>query len=1359
MGYKTAIQPPEGSEDFEELCLIVYSEIYQDYSACRVGRSGQAQGGVDIYVMDGTRRIGIQCKLVKHGKLTKATIEEEIAKADATDVTISEMIIATTAPSDAALVRFAAQTTDSRRLLGKFKLTIAFWDSISAHIARSPRLQSELAPHLPGGLAYEQLQESKAARHELAEIKALLLSERRAGSGQVAEPDARADSLNKLVDRQLDAVKRIITDGRYQDAMARLVELDEGTGGFDKHQKARWHTQRAQCYWHTGEPSTAAEEFALAYALTPDDDKVAGNAVRGLMLADRIEEALTVAIDLRTRFPMSGSVFTAWLNVRHRIGQPVPTSELPPEFRELPDVHYILGWLAVLDGRYDDGVAHATQACRWEEADISYHSLLLLALVDKATENGVLASAGVVDATLRTRLADAVKPFEPVEERLWAHQDRGVVVDTAACLGYAYLLSGQPERGATFMREAVTRYPNDGQLHRVCFDCILRAEGDEAAYAFGRQHVASMDSRGVLIVTEFAAQRGDTEIVDRAPALLGNEHDEHQGELRAFRLLAYANAGRFEEVRDDVSWECLAAETSVAFLAVAAAVLSKHDRPLAEKLLPRLLGLVNPDSPLMEAFAVAQVCHIFGLHSDIVRLLEPRLPVGYFSELHRRLFESLVNSNSRKKALKMLKRFPAEAMNDAMVRSLAVELAQAANDWTELSRLSDMQMAAYPDRADAWVFRAVVYLRQRRFAELSRFLGQNIAFDVGGAIPMHAQLSRLEIEFGNRERGFARLYRILRAAPDSIEAGTAYFGLVAALPAAQLLPEPETAGPAAEIRLESENGTQLTVTVDPEGLTVMPVLDGFVAADSPGARILAGKRVGDEVDIPNALGGTQRYRVVRIISAYRAMMERAKGLIPRMAPGVTGGMVSIDVAVDAEGKPDVSHLLEMLRERKKMINERFGLYGQSMMPLGLLAQLLGVSAADLVADWPGKDAPELYICSGTDDELQSAYAALRSAEGFVIDLGTIAEMVATGVAPALAVCQPLYIAASAVEKLSDMKAHAEQENLAGQAQEIEGQLVIIRADDEQVKLRKDYLDRLDAAIAQYCKVLPAYGPEELPEALQKAGDILDTDTQDAILLALEKSASLLTIDGKLRLLASTIDGTKGIWPQVAVEEAVRTGLLSRDDRSRYVVSSILRKRTFIRFESADVLWLFRQSRDLQQAAMPEILSLLSSVRTSLHSAAVVAIGTLHGALVQAANDGAFAKTVEVMLAPLLKRPDCSPDAVALWVISTLTESFGRSMLNSNSTTTSMVGQMYVPGRVRPTVYPGAMEVALSRRGEIITYITRSVLNALALAKASTLEALIDGFPAMHTQYPVRRRVLRISDVQAASNPSVNLRIC
>lgn len=66
-------------------------------------------------------------------------------------------------------------------------------------------------------------------------------------------PDARLDSLNEVVDGQLDVVTRLIAEGQLREGLSRLSKTATGFNGFDFHQKERWHSQRAQCSWHLGD--------------------------------------------------------------------------------------------------------------------------------------------------------------------------------------------------------------------------------------------------------------------------------------------------------------------------------------------------------------------------------------------------------------------------------------------------------------------------------------------------------------------------------------------------------------------------------------------------------------------------------------------------------------------------------------------------------------------------------------------------------------------------------------------------------------------------------------------------------------------------------------------------------------------------------------------------------------------------------------------------------------------------------------------------------------------------------------------------------------------------------------------------
>lgn len=75
------IPRPKGDDDFEELALALYREVWRDVGAKLHGRSGQRQHGVDLYGEDrvgSSGLIGVQCK--QHGSATVLTDKELVAE-------------------------------------------------------------------------------------------------------------------------------------------------------------------------------------------------------------------------------------------------------------------------------------------------------------------------------------------------------------------------------------------------------------------------------------------------------------------------------------------------------------------------------------------------------------------------------------------------------------------------------------------------------------------------------------------------------------------------------------------------------------------------------------------------------------------------------------------------------------------------------------------------------------------------------------------------------------------------------------------------------------------------------------------------------------------------------------------------------------------------------------------------------------------------------------------------------------------------------------------------------------------------------------------------------------------------------
>ena len=112
------LPPISNDEEFERFCCEIARDVFGDFSAQRFGRSGQAQGGIDITATNrrgACEAIIIQCKF----KSKPDTVEFSKLKADLTDDYTAalknhhfdEFIFATTCSRDAKLQNVAAELT------------------------------------------------------------------------------------------------------------------------------------------------------------------------------------------------------------------------------------------------------------------------------------------------------------------------------------------------------------------------------------------------------------------------------------------------------------------------------------------------------------------------------------------------------------------------------------------------------------------------------------------------------------------------------------------------------------------------------------------------------------------------------------------------------------------------------------------------------------------------------------------------------------------------------------------------------------------------------------------------------------------------------------------------------------------------------------------------------------------------------------------------------------------------------------------------------------------------------------------------------------------------------------------------
>lgn len=1306
--YSTGVQPPRTAEDFEDFCHTVYSEVFDDPTATKNGRSGQKQNGVDIFAMRKGKRYGVQCKRKTYGSLTRKIIDEEVGLADGGKVKIEELVIATTGPNDVALVEYAANLSDARHAEGKFRVSVAFWDTLESYVRRFPQLQTMLAPHMPGGAFWEQRQafvEQKVTFEKFAgEMRTMVQSAESLARGI---PDARTGSLDKVVDGQLDGVKAQLLAGKFDDALVALSILGKDLSVLDAHQLARWHTQRAHCYWQKDEFTLAAEEFAAAFRLTPDDEKIAGNAIRGLLLLEDYPAALTLGDEMRQRFPTSEGVFTAWAHASERSGAKPKWKVVPPEMRESADVLHVFAWLEVFAGNYAEAGRMVKAAQQKGNNSFEVNALRLLATVNEATEDGVLASNGIIAPAIKDSLTEQIPSFEPVDKVLWSRQSVHSLSQAAGCLGYAYMMIDRADLARDVLLEAVKRFPGNGQLGRICLESCFRSGSGDEAFEFGKQNIANLDSEGRLIVAEMASRRGDTAVFNAIVRALNNEEEDkrYPDDVEAFGWLLLARQGKTTELASALTEESAQRLKSISAKVTALTIAKREKMPWADAAIEALSKEITGKSSTRDVILSSQLFLFANRFDDVVSCLEKRLPTGYFSEPHRLLFSALVQRGSRKRALQMLRSFPEVALEDSSVREDAVELARAAGDWEQLSKLAELHLAAHPERVDAWGFRASVFIAQKRAGALREFLSKDIPLMLEGSVRYRTQLARLEIEFSAAERGFKRLYHTFREALNSTEAASAYLSHILTLPPEYMPADPTLVSSGCAVMLRDEFGADRTVVVDPEGLSNVPDANNFFPTSSPIFESLEGKRIGDEVVVTDGMGASQKYVVSGLTSSFRWLAQFAQELL-RTSVGKSGNLTSIDLHQTPDGNYDLSRILEMLKHRSERVRTVFEAYQHGQVTVGVIAKLLGTSAAVVSGDWPQSVEANLYVCNGTVHERLAAETHLKvQDQAVVVDLATVNELVAVGLEKVLAYSPTVFIAASASGVLDNLIAEEEGNKSIANMAEQDGRIVLTEFDDTYHEKRRAYLHRMRDCVDKYCHVVPVYGVEDPPPDLLAFREVFDEESYDALLLALEKNALLLTLDGRLRELASVLGGIKGVWPQAYVSAAGKNGLCSPEEYSHFVFTSLIKRRSHVTLNALDFMWLLSQPMDFRHFSIRALLKYIVSPSVEWRSVALFIGEVLNRAAAAGATLVALHRIIEAFVPMLFAREDANADLVHASIDLSVSE---------------IVSTGFEPERVHPVEAPRvAKDQALWQQ-----VLSASIVKARRLAAELTVDELV-----------------------------------
>ncbi|HFL5747120.1 TPA: hypothetical protein ACG4LG_004309, partial [Stenotrophomonas maltophilia] len=252
---------------------------------------------------------------------------------------------------------------------------------------------------------------------------------------------------------------------------------------------------------------------------------------------------------------------------------------------------------------------------------------------------------------------------------------------------------------------------------------------------------------------------------------------------------------------------------------------------------------------------------------------------------------------------------------------------------------------------------------------------------------------------------------------------------------------------------------------------------------------------------------------------------------------------------------------------------------------------------------------------------------------------------------ALAVLPTVYCSTKTLEVLEVCLENAQTVGESGSLLDDEGQIRFIEYSARDKERRVALLREMVEAVRTHCEVIPAYGPDTLPDGLEKAEEALEAEEYSAMLLIAERDATLLTVDGRLAQLAAATLQRPWVWPQVLLMHAGSKGVIGPRDYSQAVLQQFLSNRTFVSLAADDLLWMALQGGFTLRYGIQQFKEYLASPDTEFVSGARVALGFLNLVASHHSQVKAFAELLGHLVEGALRHPS----ADAEWLLAKITD--------------------------------------------------------------------------------------------------------
>jgi len=298
------------------------------------------------------------------------------------------------------------------------------------------------------------------------------------------------------------------------------------------------------------------------------------------------------------------------------------------------------------------------------------------------------------------------------------------------------------------------------------------------------------------------------------------------------------------------------------------------------------------------------------------------------------------------------------------------------------------------------------------------------------------------------------------------------------------------------------------------------------------------------------------------------------------------------------------------------------------------------------------------VGGGTPQEREAAAQLFADADSrFVIDAATLAELATIECLEYLAGLSQVLVSTRTQDLIAQKLADVRVTRREGTAFQRDGQLGFSEFSDQDRAREIRYFEAIAGAIERHCEVLPAYGPDDISQVPAELRRVISSEEFSVVLLSMQENASLLSIDGRLRNIASMF-GISGVWPQMVLMHALSKQEISGRDYSVACLKMFFANRSFISLGAFDLTMMAYQGEDWLDFGIRKFAKLIAEGEMEFDSALRVSMEFL-GMLFRFGNCqfGVIGQLLGILVASLRRHKHSVKD-LKLQVTELLTRSLG-----------------------------------------------------------------------------------------------------